>query len=295
MLGGSGIRAAAVMASAGAAAAVAVSLDPEEKKRHKMISVTAAEAFEPAGSRLDPHAMDFGKGPWEKNWDRREPPEPDPEERRRVLPRALQLQLQPLPTATRHLILIRHGQYNLDGATDADKRLTQLGERQAALTGRRLAQLGVPVSRVLVSTMTRAKETADLIAESLPAETPREAPDAMIGEGDPVRPEPDIIGWEAGIDAAYRTDGSRIEAAFRKYFHRADPLQREDSHELMVCHSNVIRYFVCRALQLDPEAWLRVSLRHGSITWVAIRPDGRVTLVCLGDAGFMPQEMLTTS
>jgi hypothetical protein len=41
-------------------------------------------------------------------------------------------------------------------------------------------------------------------------------------------------------------DGARIEAAFRKYFHRAEPTQVEDSREVIVCHANVIRYFVCR-------------------------------------------------
>jgi hypothetical protein len=39
---------------------------------------------------------------------------------------------------------------------------------------------------------------------------------------------------------------ARIEAAFRKYFHRADPEQKTDSLEVFVCHANVIRYFVCR-------------------------------------------------
>lgn len=31
------------------------------------------------------------------------------------------------PTATRHLILIRHGQYNTDGITDDERILTALG------------------------------------------------------------------------------------------------------------------------------------------------------------------------
>lgn len=43
-------------------------------------------------------------------------------------------------------------------------------------------------------------------------------------------------------------DGARIEAAFRKYFHRADPDQKEDSYHVIVCHANVIRYLVCRSV-----------------------------------------------
>jgi len=41
-------------------------------------------------------------------------------------------------------------------------------------------------------------------------------------------------------------DGARIEAAFRRYFYRADTSQEKDSYEILVCHANVIRYFVCR-------------------------------------------------
>ena len=45
-------------------------------------------------------------------------------------------------------------------------------------------------------------------------------------------------------------DGARIETAFRQFFHRATPDQKEDSFELLVCHSNVIRYFVCRYVSM---------------------------------------------
>ena len=57
---------------------------------------------------------------------------------------------------------------------------------------------------------------------------------------------------------------------------------------MFVTHANVIRYFVCRALQLPPEAWLRMSLHNGSITWLSIRPDGLVFVRELGDTGHMP-------
>jgi serine/threonine-protein phosphatase PGAM5 len=43
-----------------------------------------------------------------------------------------------------------------------------------------------------------------------------------------------------------------------------------------------------RALQLPPEAWLRLSLNHGSLTWITVRPTGRVGLRMMGESGFMP-------
>ena len=39
------------------------------------------------------------------------------------------------------LILVRHGQYNLSGNQDSERYLTQMGEEQADLTGKRLAEI----------------------------------------------------------------------------------------------------------------------------------------------------------
>lgn len=88
-------------------------------------------------------------------------------------------------------------------------------------------------------------------------------------------------------------EGARIEAAFRRYFYRAPPEQNEDSFDVLVCHGNVIRYFVCRVLQFPPEGWLRMSVAHCSITAVTIKPNGRVTLRCLGDTGHLPPYLIT--
>lgn len=50
----------------------------------------------------------------------------------------------------------------------------------------------------------------------------------------------------------------------------------------------------CSALQIPPEAWLRISLNHASITWLTIQPSGRVTLRQLGDSGHMPLDLVTS-
>jgi serine/threonine-protein phosphatase PGAM5 len=93
------------------------------------------------------------------------------------------------------LLLIRHGQYNLDGKCDEEKKLTQLGRDQASLTGRRLKELGLPWSKVIVSTMTRAKETKELICSELKLaeDVTMETPDDILREGAPIRPEPDVV------------------------------------------------------------------------------------------------------
>jgi len=228
---------------------------------------------------------------WNYNWDMREPrmnhpPQPDVVNPEDSPPKPA------LPTASRHLILIRHGQYNLDGETDAERILTTLGREQARVTGERLAELGVPYTSLARSNMARAVETAQIITDILP-DVPVLPTDSILREGAPIVPEPRVGSWRP--DHYYETDGVRIEAAFRKYFHRAEAAQEKDSYEIIVCHANVIRYFACRALQFPPEAWLRLSLRHASLTWMVIRPDGRVHCRALGEAGHFPPEKLTTT
>lgn len=195
------------------------------------------------------------------------------------------------PTAVRHLLFIRHGQYLVDAENEDDKVLTEQGRLQANQTGERLKNLNLKYTKLVCSTLIRAAETADIIAKYLP-DLPRETC-PMLREGSPVKPDPSSSRWRPEKKQFFQ-DGPRIEAAFRKYVHRADLDQVGDSFEIYVCHANVIRYFVCRVLQFPPQGWLRMSIGHCGITWVTIRPNGRVSLKSLGDTGHLSPENLSS-
>lgn len=232
---------------------------------------------------------------------------------------------------TRHVILIRHGQYNEQEKLDENRKLTPLGREQADYTGKRLREMiegvagtgftGCNVKVVRVSNMARAKETADIIASHLPS-VERAEPDPDLNEG---RPAHNLPGGSASTSTIEKTDEHhpRIEAAFEKYFYRAKDLpkdketgddedhtdennpkdpnsgeQKEGSRhefEVIVCHANVIRYFLCRALQIPPEAWLRLCTFNCSLTYLTIRPTGTVSCRMLGDIGHLPYGMSTFS
>ncbi|KAM3825903.1 serine/threonine-protein phosphatase PGAM5, mitochondrial isoform 2-T4 [Vipera latastei] len=233
-----------------------------------------------------------GCGFWDSNWDRREPvalmnlkKKNEETGEQEASARLAHYKTK----ATRHIFLIRHSQYNLDGQQDKDRILTKLGREQAELTGMRLASLGLKFDKIVHSSMTRATETTNIISKHLPGVTKLSTD--LLREGAPIEPNPPSPHWKP--EAVYYEDGARIEAAFRNYIHRADIKQKEDSYEIFVCHANVIRYIVCRALQFPPEGWLRISLNNGSITHLVIRPNGRVALRLLGDTGFMPPEKIT--
>ncbi|XP_026880975.2 serine/threonine-protein phosphatase PGAM5, mitochondrial isoform X2 [Electrophorus electricus] len=225
---------------------------------------------------------------WDNNWDKRDPTS-NPRRKERSKEENSSEAENSKPTATRHIFLIRHSQYNLNGNRDREKTLTPLGREQAELTGQRLAALGLQYDVLIHSSMARATETANIISRYLPGVELVSCD--LLREGAPIEPVPPVSHWKP--EAVYHEDGARIEAAFRRYIHRAEPKQKEDSYEIIVCHANVIRYFVCRALQFPPEGWLRLGLNNGSITWLTIRPSGRVALRALGDSGFMPPDKVT--
>jgi len=231
---------------------------------------------------------------WDHNWDQRAPhnmvkPRKNMDENNNEYSEMLE---KAVPKASRHLILIRHGQYQDGEHTDEKRILTTLGREQADLTGSRLKELNYPYTLITNSTMTRAIETSNIIAKHL-SDVPRASCD-LLREGAPIPPEPPVGHWRPKVHQFYE-DGARIEAAFRRFFHRASASQEKDSYEILVCHANVIRYMVCRALQIPPEAWLRLSLHHASITWLVVRPSGRVSMVAMGDCGHMPLNKLSLS
>lgn len=80
----------------------------------------------------NPHEFNHNlpKTSWDFDWDKRDPaslvPPPRPLLTEEELKQQVKHSSQVRPTATRHLLLIRHGQYNLKGASDEEKVLTPL-------------------------------------------------------------------------------------------------------------------------------------------------------------------------
>lgn len=262
---------------------------------------------------------------WNPDWDGRAPP--NGEKMKAV-------------GAIRHLLFVRHGQYDLDSEEHG---LTELGRKQSERLAQRLVTdrltpkkdrygvVQVQYAGIWVSNVTRAIQTAQILSAHLP-DVPLKEPDPLLAEGKPTQPHPSSSPsrlsdlWE---------DSVRMEAGFRKYVHRevdykrlADKEKRrkkkekelgdgfvpdgatipepkaedatasqgkepEHIYEIYVCHMNIIRYFVMRALQLPPEAWLRLRGDNTNITEIVVHPDGRVSLHRFGDIGHLPLDMVT--
>ncbi len=192
--------------------------------------------------------------------------------------------------AVRVIYLVRHAHHDVDNPTGSELggSLTQMGLKQAELMAKALAQR--PISSIHCSSLNRAEETARIIS--------REVQGLMIQSTD--------LLWEAipsmtpklQIEMPHYTgqqvlqDRQRAEVAFRKYFKVA---KRGDKHDVIVCHGNLIRYFVSLVLKAELESWMRMDICNCGVTQVMVQAEGDMAVLCHNDWSHLPRELRTST
>jgi serine/threonine-protein phosphatase PGAM5 len=194
---------------------------------------------------------------------------------------------EPPAPATRTIVLVRHGNYLPDAKADPalGPHLSALGVAQAKLVGPRLARLG-HFDALYVSPLQRARDTAAAMQKDFPGQTFTVIPD--LEECTPPTRVERIMAGEKQADL--ESCRAQLDRVFSTYF---IPALGQPRQELFVCHGNVIRYLVTRALGVDPTAWLSMSIGHTSITRIRIEADGRMQVLSVGDVGHVPVAMQT--
>lgn len=187
----------------------------------------------------------------------------------------------------RTIYLVRHGFYEADSTADprVGPGLAPLGREQAANVGRYLAALPVKFNSMTSSMLTRARETADIMALTLRMRVDR---DSLLSECTPRSVNAAMNSNHT--DAEIVECDTQLEAAWAKYF-RASP--DADTHDLIVAHGNVIRWMVAKTVAGDSKRWGTMDIAHCSVTVITVRPDGSARLVMFSDLGDMPLEKQT--
>jgi serine/threonine-protein phosphatase PGAM5 len=191
--------------------------------------------------------------------------------------------------AARTIILVRHGDYVADRDDwSPGPGLSPLGVAQAKLAAARLAAMPGTFDAIYASPLTRADETAKIIAAALPG-TPFETLDDLAECTPPTRRR-DVM--ERKKPEKMAACASKLKRLFRQRF---VPARGAPRNEIFVCHGNVTRYFVTRALGVDTKAWLEMSIGHASLTEIRIEPDGSFRVISVGDVGHIPPNLQTGS
>lgn len=214
----------------------------------------------------------------------------------------------------RHLYVVRHGQ-RLPG--NGDDRLglgiTDIGKIQAERTAERLSM--IPINSIYYSTLRRASETAKIIATKSP-----KAPlhgSQLLWECIPYLP-PDFIAWYRAnqgridqnsvttplqmapwlalwtADTPWEVVERGFEQAQQAWTHFFRPA-REERHEVLVCHGNILRYFMVRALKAPLETWINTDINNCGISEFTIHSGGDVALVSHNDTGHLPVPIRTVT
>lgn len=192
----------------------------------------------------------------------------------------------------RHIIFIRHAQPEGDGGS-GKKPLSATGEHQAELTGKRLKLLFDEVRAVYHSGVGEARQTAEVIHRHL-GKNCAIFESALLAEGVPTIPSPSPEALSDLPPEDVALDGARAEGAFSAHVWTPTGEHADrNTVEVVVGHGNVIRYLVCRALQLSPSAWSRLAANHCAVSWLVIDCEGGVTMREFGGVGHLPPDLVT--
>jgi len=193
------------------------------------------------------------------------------------------------------LYLVRHGEttYNRDGLAlgQADVPLTELGERQAAALGAKLA--GERLDRILTSPLARAAITARAIAgeRSVPVEVRDELTEMDVGETEGL-PFPEmrarygelLVAWVGpeGHRVVMPGGESLVDVDARLAPLLTELLRDEAEGIAVVAHNFVLKALTCRLLGLELAAFRSIATDLASVSTLSIRGD-RVTMRSLND------------
>lgn len=187
----------------------------------------------------------------------------------------------------RILYLIRNGEYPKD-EEEADQEyglpLTDTGRVQARLTAGALR--GFPIRAIYHSPYQQVKETAEIIAGAFPDIVIEET--ALLRQYDRLQLEGDTLHPDI-IRHLFASQRKQIETAFETFF---SPVE-ETHHEILVCHANLIRDLICRAINVSPEAWAHMLIHHCGISTVAIKPDQDAELLDYNNIHHIPESYRT--
>lgn len=192
------------------------------------------------------------------------------------------------PKIFRTIIFIRHGQYSSE-----PEELTKLGCKQAQLTAKALASLHP--SKIHCSTMPRAMETASIIGQHMGLKFKAQdmfregflpgtvSFNKLVSENLSTKEKKSFF---AKAKAARETADLAFESLFK-------PPQRGQNVELVVAHGNVIRHWVCKALDIPSERWTKMDVAHTGLTTIRISKSGNIMLLGFADVGHLPLKLRT--
>lgn len=171
------------------------------------------------------------------------------------------------------IYFVRHGESlwnTLDkicGATDSP--LTEKGRAQAAETGKAILAANLHADAILYSPLSRAADTAKLIAEmtGLPATEEPRLMEQSFGrwEGTSPRKAPEFVAAKKNFADSYGGGESMFRLAQRIY-NLLDDLKQDDRTYILVAHNGIARVIKSYFQDMTNEEYATFVVPNASIT-----------------------------
>lgn len=191
----------------------------------------------------------------------------------------------------RTIYLVRHGQYDQTvpylGVPGGN--LTPLGRDQARYVAETFVNYSI--NSIHCSTMPRAIETSHIIARKLNKEVKKSD---LLQEGVPSIPShlknefeklmkerPDLT------HEKIKHNLERFEKAYATYFYSPSTLE-DDTIDILVCHGNIIRFFLCKVLGIHIDNWVKFDVNNGGISCVTIKDNGMMQILHMNESKHIP-------
>ena len=158
--------------------------------------------------------------------------------------------------------LVRHGDYDYRDASPAThgQGLMPTGIQQAEITAYWFSSLPYKVTSVHSSDYLRAKQTAEIIVSHFP--------DLSVQTWQELRECNDVY-YKEQVKPFRPAD-----IAFQRFFQSSESC---DQYEVVVCHANLIRYFLSRIQEWSKKEWEESTLGNCSISEVEVRESGNMS------------------
>lgn len=184
------------------------------------------------------------------------------------------------PKIFKKIIFVRHGQYT----SEPKEMLTEKGRMQANLVAQIVKEL--KPDKLFASTMPRAIETAAFIEEVCQITAQKKD---IFREG--ILPGLErVTKVTKAHHAVMKANKLKADKAFEFLFKAP---KKSTSTHVVVAHGNVIRYWVCKALGIDPKKWVQMDLQQCSVTTVRLDKSGNAVLLGFADIGHIPAQHRT--
>ncbi|WP_410637138.1 histidine phosphatase family protein [Amycolatopsis sp. lyj-346] len=189
---------------------------------------------------------------------------------------------------TRYLFLTRHAEAGPDG------RLTEAGQRQAVLLGRRLRD--VPVTSIHHGPLPRATRTAHLIADQLPS-VPVQV-DKAADDFVPYTPKREELPETSGdlllaFARQFPPSDEDLAAEAERRFSGPVP-GSEPRYEVLVTHNFLVGWLVRASQDAPPWRWLTLTHAHAGLTVIRYSPGRPAALLTFNDLSHLPAELRWT-